>query len=176
MNEHWPTINSTLLGVMTLCLLSAFQKLFLGTPQSVHGYLIPATCGGLLGAILGQWREQALSARDRLSRQVAASSRDRDEAFAKVRMLEERLEALTFLPEILPICASCKKIRDAQGQWREVTEYIEHVTSSRFSHGICPECARTLYPGLKAAKAEDTVPTASGWDISRRVHGTTSTE
>lgn len=53
------------------------------------------------------------------------------------------------LKGILPICASCKKIRDDQGYWNEVESYIRDHSDADFSHGICPECAQKLYPNIK---------------------------
>jgi len=50
---------------------------------------------------------------------------------------------------ILPICANCKKIRDDQGYWSQVEEYVRDHTEVQFSHGICPECMKKLYPELK---------------------------
>ncbi|MGO9569112.1 MAG: response regulator, partial [Desulfomonilaceae bacterium] len=50
------------------------------------------------------------------------------------------------LSGFLPICASCKKIRDDQGYWRQVEEYIREHSEAEFSHSICPECAKRLYP------------------------------
>jgi hypothetical protein len=50
------------------------------------------------------------------------------------------------LQGLLPICASCKKIRDEQGQWNQIETYIRSRSEADFSHGICPECARRLYP------------------------------
>ena len=47
---------------------------------------------------------------------------------------------------MLPICASCKKIRDDRGYWIKIEAYIEKHSKAEFSHGICPECARKLYP------------------------------
>jgi len=47
---------------------------------------------------------------------------------------------------MLPICASCKKIRDDRGYWNKIEAYIEKHSEAEFSHGICPECARKLYP------------------------------
>jgi len=47
---------------------------------------------------------------------------------------------------MLPICASCKKIRDDQGYWQQVESYIIQHSEAQFSHSICPECARKLYP------------------------------
>jgi len=46
----------------------------------------------------------------------------------------------------LPICASCKKIRDDKGYWQAVESYIDSHSEAKFSHGICPECIQKLYP------------------------------
>lgn len=49
------------------------------------------------------------------------------------------------LQGILPICSSCKKIRDDEGYWHQVENYISQHSHAQFSHGVCPDCARTLY-------------------------------
>jgi len=46
---------------------------------------------------------------------------------------------------IVPICASCKKIRDDSGYWEQVEAYVSRHTEARFSHGICPECMKKFY-------------------------------
>lgn len=48
----------------------------------------------------------------------------------------------------IPICASCKNIRKADGQWISVEEYIADITAARLNHNICPGCAVKLYPEL----------------------------
>jgi hypothetical protein len=52
------------------------------------------------------------------------------------------------LKGFLPICASCKKIRDDQGYWNQVESYIMDHSEAEFSHGICPDCVKKLYPDL----------------------------
>jgi GAF domain-containing protein len=52
------------------------------------------------------------------------------------------------LSGLLPICASCKRIRDEEGAWHQLEEYLHHHSEVRFTHGLCPECTRTLYPEL----------------------------
>lgn len=47
---------------------------------------------------------------------------------------------------LLPICVSCKKIRDEQGIWQRVEVYIREHAGVEFSHGLCPDCAQALYP------------------------------
>ena len=49
---------------------------------------------------------------------------------------------------VLPICASCKRIRNQSGDWEQVEIYIREHTHAEFSHGICPDCRQRLYPGL----------------------------
>ncbi|MHA1521497.1 MAG: hypothetical protein ACTSRK_15045 [Promethearchaeota archaeon] len=52
------------------------------------------------------------------------------------------------LRDILPMCANCKKIRDGEGKWHSVDEYLHDNTESKISHGICPSCASELYGDL----------------------------
>ncbi len=55
---------------------------------------------------------------------------------------------MKYLEGFLPICASCKMIRDEQDNWQEVETYIHARSEAHFSHGICPNCAKKLYPDL----------------------------
>lgn len=64
--------------------------------------------------------------------------------------LREALDKIRTLKEMLPICASCKKIRDDQGYWNQIESYIRAHTGTEFTHSICPECAHRLYPELYA--------------------------
>jgi len=77
---------------------------------------------------------------------------DRIEAeTAKVELiddLQEALDKVNLLSGLLPICASCKKIRDDKGYWNQIETYIRDHSEAEFSHGICPDCAQKLYPGL----------------------------
>jgi CheY-like chemotaxis protein len=60
--------------------------------------------------------------------------------------LEEALSRIKKLQGLLPICASCKSIRDDKGYWNQIEVYIQEHSGADFSHGICPDCARRLYP------------------------------
>jgi len=62
--------------------------------------------------------------------------------------LEDALCKVKTLSGLLPICAACKKIRDDQGYWNQIELFIRDHSFAEFSHGICPECARKLYPEL----------------------------
>jgi hypothetical protein len=50
---------------------------------------------------------------------------------------------------LLPICAKCKKIRDDQGYWHRLEGYIQEHSDAEFTHGICPECIKKLYPEIQ---------------------------
>jgi hypothetical protein len=52
----------------------------------------------------------------------------------------QTLSKVKTLTGLMPICASCKKIRDDSGYWSQVEEYITEHSDARFSHGLCPEC------------------------------------
>ena len=74
----------------------------------------------------------------------------------RMRMEREREKLVTDLTRaladirslrgLLPICSSCKKIRDDQGYWRTLEKYITEHSEAQFSHGLCPECLKQLYP------------------------------
>ncbi len=95
-------------------------------------------------AFAGMFRtlERALREWDLLQERKEAEAQrvlliaDLKEALAKVRMLSG----------FLPICANCKKIRDDQGYWNQIESYIRDHSEAEFSHGICPECLKKLYP------------------------------
>jgi len=62
--------------------------------------------------------------------------------------LKIALSKIKKLSGLLPICASCKKIRDDEGYWNQIETYIKEHSEADFSHSICPECAKELYPDL----------------------------
>jgi hypothetical protein len=76
--------------------------------------------------------------------------RKRAEAECEVVIAELRdvLSNVKHLRGLLPICASCKRIRDDHGYWNDVEEYIRKHSEADFTHGICPDCAKKLYPGI----------------------------
>ncbi|HXX53960.1 MAG TPA: DUF4118 domain-containing protein [Thermodesulfovibrionales bacterium] len=69
-----------------------------------------------------------------------------DERTRLIRELQEALGEVKQLSGLLPICASCKKIRDDKGYWNQIESYISRHSEAQFTHGICPECAKKLYP------------------------------
>jgi PAS domain S-box-containing protein len=66
-----------------------------------------------------------------------------------IQELQAAIEQIKTLRGIVPICSSCKKIRDDEGYWEQVEGYLARHTHAEFSHGICPECLKQLYPGYE---------------------------
>jgi PAS domain S-box-containing protein len=69
--------------------------------------------------------------------------------------LQDALANVKALSGLLPICASCKKIRDDKGYWSQVESYIQKHSEATFTHGICPDCIKKFYPDLAAAGLGD---------------------
>jgi len=64
------------------------------------------------------------------------------------RHLDKVLAEVKQLHGLLPICSSCKKIRDEKDNWSEIETYIQKRSNALFTHSICPDCMKTLYPGI----------------------------
>jgi PAS domain-containing protein len=85
---------------------------------------------------------------ENLSLEVAEREKAEQEREQVIVKLQQALAQVKRLSGFLPICASCKKIRDDQGYWQQVEAYIRDHSEAEFSHGLCPECAKKLYPEL----------------------------
>jgi len=71
------------------------------------------------------------------------AEKEREKVIAE---LQDALERVRTLSGLLPICSSCKRVRDDDGYWHQVEVYIRDRSEAEFSHGICPDCALKLYP------------------------------
>jgi hypothetical protein len=80
--------------------------------------------------------------------------------------LEKTLSEVKTLTGLLPICAGCKKIRNDQGYWQQIEDYISKHTSAKFTHGLCQECMqKTLREG---GIPDDVTDQTAGGDASTR--------
>ncbi len=97
------------------------------------GIVMVVRRAGLQGQVSEAWsREREAGERERAARAAA----------------ERALNELQTLRGIIPICANCKKVRTGAGEWQQVEQYVREHSAAQFSHGICPDCARRLYPDL----------------------------
>jgi hypothetical protein len=83
---------------------------------------------------------------ERLTQEAVERKRAEQRLEKVVIELRQALAQVKKLTGFLPICASCKKIRDDKGYWRQIEQYITEHSEALFSHSICPECAKRLYP------------------------------
>ena len=75
---------------------------------------------------------------------MVAKTLDRKETL--IHELRHTLQELKTLKGLIPICASCKKVRDDVGYWQQIETYISNRSEAEFSHAICPDCIKKLYP------------------------------
>ena len=101
-------------------------------PVEISSVVFPSRVGGLRTCMI---------IRDITERKAAEAERER-----LIWELQDALGRVKTLSGLLPICASCRRIRDEQGAWHNLEVYIRNHTEADFSHGICPECQRNLYP------------------------------
>jgi PAS domain S-box-containing protein len=81
--------------------------------------------------------------RDITERKKAETEREK-----LIEQLQTAIADIKMLSGLVPICASCKKIRDDQGYWTQIERYIQDRSDARFTHSICPDCRTRLYPEI----------------------------
>ena len=171
----WLRAFLTLLGVMWLDVILFTTGAFAGTPQYLsimegtlisrffisifalpflYGYLhLESTKKGItienrpVLAILKQVAEikvELTLAQQEIERRKVAE-KERDEV---IQELQNALSEVKTLQGLIPICTTCKKIRDDKGYWNQIESYIEDHSDAEFTHGICPDCAQKLYPDM----------------------------
>ncbi len=104
--------------------------------------LIMATFYGVFAEMVRKERRQKAGLIDH----IAALKQAQEEREQLIRQLQDALANIKTLSGLLPICFSCKQIRDDKGYWNQIDTYIREHTGAEFTHGICPACAKKLYP------------------------------
>lgn len=89
-----------------------------------------------------------MEANTKLQRDIVERKKLYDQREELIHELENALAKVKTLSGFLPICSSCKKIRDDKGYWQQLEAYLGKHSGTEFSHSICPECSRKLYPEL----------------------------
>ena len=102
-----------------------------------------------MSEVLGQTRFQADQA---IAELRDARSHLEQRVQERTVELESALEKVQVLSGMLPICCSCKKIRNDEGYWQQVEQFVEMRTNARFTHGLCPECGLKLYGDILSKK------------------------
>ena len=109
------------------------HRLATGEVREVEVYSGPITVGNVthLCSII----------HDITERKLATAEKER-----LITELKQALSEVKTLRGFIPICSNCKKIRDDQGYWNQIEAYISEHSEAAFSHGICPDCIKKLYP------------------------------
>lgn len=85
-----------------------------------------------------------------MQREIITRKEIEVEKEALIGELRTSIEQVKTLRGLLPICSSCQQIRDDKGNWNKIDVYIQEHTEVELTHGICPDCAKKLYPDLYA--------------------------
>ncbi len=114
--------------------------------------LARAKITGPHGYILKPFDQTDLKIAVEIALHMAGVEAEREQLIAE---LQEALSKVKALSGLLPICASCKKIRNDKGYWQAVEGYISEHSEAEFTHGICPDCVKKLYPDIYEKHRED---------------------
>jgi hypothetical protein len=138
-------------GAFILCCFASLQKVAIGAPLVINGYLVPVLFGGAAGWTITLWHgklqktSKALEeANENLEMKITERTRD----------LEKALSEIKSLTGLLPICSHCKKIRDDRGNWNQIESYIQENSDAIFSHSLCQDCAKKYYPDFDLYEKE----------------------
>jgi len=145
---------------------STLSKLLSGSNlYAVKGHIVPLSVGSLVGLIMAWGYSRIhninLELKKRVDRRTAELKnsntqlkmeiKEREKAENEkeelINELQNALDDIKTLSGLLPICASCKKIRDDKGYWNQIEDFISSHTNAKFTHGICSDCAEKIYPG-----------------------------
>ncbi len=107
----------------------------------VDDYIIKDIEGGYLELLPVVISDVINNFQNRIARIKAEEDREN-----LIMQLQDALAEVKKLSGLLPICCSCKKIRDDKGYWNQIEPYIEKHSEALFSHGMCPDCVKEIYP------------------------------
>ncbi len=109
---------------------------------------------GSLACSLNQMADTLQKGHNELKDEILERRKAQQDREKLIAELKNALAQVKTLSGFLPICASCKKIRDDQGYWNQIEIYIRERSNAEFSHGICPECAKKFYPDFAQRQQE----------------------
>ncbi|MFC1812661.1 hypothetical protein ACFL03_08210 [Thermodesulfobacteriota bacterium] len=117
-------------------------------PQFLHLIFFLLGFVTIVSIYFNEKRETKALSSVNLSMKKEIDERKRVEAEREklINELQVALVEVKALSGLLPICSSCKNIRDDKGYWNQIESYIRDHSEAEFSHSICPECAKKLYP------------------------------
>ena len=107
--------------------------------------------GGFVSSLKRRLKNQH-AALERINKEMQLEMEERirvqDEKDWLIMELKDAMSNVKTLGGLLPICASCKKIRDDKGYWNQIESYLRKHSELEFSHGVCPDCAKKIYADI----------------------------
>lgn len=98
------------------------------------------------GGFISELRDKTRRQNKEIKSEIEERRKAQSEKDQLILQLKDALSKVKVLSGLLPICAICKKIRDDTGYWNQLEAFIGKHSDAEFSHGICPDCAKTHYP------------------------------
>jgi uncharacterized membrane protein YciS (DUF1049 family) len=114
-----------------------------------------ALFGGFVSSLRQNLREKnkkIQKAHEEIEIEIKERKQAETEKDRLITELKDALSQVKTLSGLMPICASCKKIRDDSGYWNQIESYIRDHSEAEFSHSICPECSKKLFPEFSKGK------------------------
>ena len=129
-----------------------FIAVLLRAGKVMHAASVRSFEFGIRNETLNEELRETLAIKEQLNEQLQQEIAERKltekEREKLITELQEALEEITTLKGVIPICLHCKGIRDDKGYWNKLEQYIVEHSDAEFSHGVCPDCAKKLYPDL----------------------------
>lgn len=168
----WPSYQPVYQLALPMTMLAASATMVISTPGFKIGYMIYTLLafGPVIGRLIieGTWPQYWVvfigiiivsgwfwlgnNLREWINRTIIVGIENRelaDELKQKNSDLYDALGKIKTLSGMLPICANCKRIRDDKGYYQQIEHYITEHSDAEFTHGICPDCVKELYPHIK---------------------------
>lgn len=118
-------------------------------------YLLVACLTFIMEATREHFYARLEQARAQQERQAAELEVHNAEKAALIVQLEGNLREVRALRGLMPVCPDCRKVRDDDGYWRELGQYLRQVAGTELTHGVCPDCARELYAEFLPEKSPE---------------------
>lgn len=145
----------TVLGVLAFI----FIAILVQTGREMHAASLRALVVGLrneaLSLFVSEEKKTVEVLNGQLQLEIAERTRSQEDLRLQNQELEQALSNVKQLSGMLPICASCKSIRNDDGYWEQIDAYVRDHSEVEFSHGLCPQCVAALYPDYHAKIAKN---------------------
>jgi hypothetical protein len=146
--KPFPVFAVALVGTLIALLILEFlyPSLLIGYDNSTQRFfdvgislIVCLVFNGMIIHIVFQEYLRERQLKDALLAQTFKDKEDLEQAHSELRVLRG----------FLPICSNCKKIRDENGKWNQIEDYLNEYSEAKLTHGICPECVAHLYPFMQ---------------------------